>query len=227
MSWLSDASPVQLARDGKLSAGAIAASVVPPVFRAPFEAITGEILYTGRQAVPRRLQDVEPEEQYTKRTPGMFKAAGKAFGVSPIKLQVLSRGLLGGVGYDPSPAGMLDAVAFRVVGTTGGAKLDKAYKVQDEAKQGYATARLKIKELLESGKRSDAMKIKEDWNRKILDHILPKMKRITGQSYQILMSSGFYNAYTFQARDWKALEEGDSEGWVTGLEDQLGHKFFK
>lgn len=52
----------------------------------------------GAPIVPRSLQDVEPEEQYQPWTAKSMVEVGKAFGVSPLKLEALLNGYLGTVG---------------------------------------------------------------------------------------------------------------------------------
>lgn len=54
--------------------------------------------FTGRRVVPRGLEDVEPEEQFTERTPEAFVRVGKLLGVSPAKLSSAWRAQTGGGG---------------------------------------------------------------------------------------------------------------------------------
>jgi len=54
--------------------------------------------WTGAPIVPRSLENVEPQEQFRPWTAQSMVAIGKAFGVSPLKLEALVNGYLGTIG---------------------------------------------------------------------------------------------------------------------------------
>jgi hypothetical protein len=54
--------------------------------------------WTGAPIVPRSLENVEPQEQYRPWTAQSMVAIGRAFGVSPLRLEALLVGYLGTVG---------------------------------------------------------------------------------------------------------------------------------
>lgn len=54
--------------------------------------------WTGAPIVPRSLENVEAEEQFRPWTAQSMVAIGKAFGVSPLKLEALLNGYLGTIG---------------------------------------------------------------------------------------------------------------------------------
>jgi len=161
-----------------------------------------------------------------EKTPGIYKKAGALTGTSPLKWQAFGRGVLGGVGYDPSLAGMARTISFRARGHTGGESLNKAYGIQKTAEQGYHSARRKIEAFIEEGKTTEAYRAKEEWNKKMID-ILVKMKKLTGQNLTDLAATPFYRQYSFQENDWKRLLKGKEEGWATGLEKSLKHEFYR
>ena len=226
LDWLSEASPIPFTREGKLSLSKAMASAVPPAMRAPVEVAGGKVLFTGKDIVPMSLQKLPPAEQMFEKTPGIYKKAGELTDTSPLKWQAFGRGMFGGVGYDPSLAGMARTISFRARGHTGGESLNKAYGIQKTAEQGYHSARRKIEAFIAEGKTTEAYRAKEEWNKTMID-VLVKMKKITGQNLTDLAATPFYRQYSFQESDWKRLMKGKDESWTTGLEKSLKHDFYR
>jgi len=226
VTWLSDVSPLNFAREGKLSATAMVSSAFPPITRGPVEAIADLNFFTGKPIIPRELREVNPTEQYTEKTPGVYKFAGQQLGISPIKLQHAARSTLGSVFYTPTPGGLAEAMGGRVIGKVGGESLNKAYRLSDQAMKGYNTARMKAEKLIKSGNEMQAQRITDEWNKSILT-ILMDMRKYTKQSFSELLDSPFYKQYSFQPGDWKRLLESSQEQEMTGLEKRLKYKFYK
>jgi hypothetical protein len=53
--------------------------------------------YTGREIESDRLQRFEPGERYNDRTTEIVKAIGQATNISPVKIEYLIRGYMGGI----------------------------------------------------------------------------------------------------------------------------------
>lgn len=92
-----DISPVGFPYN-KEALGKTLSRITPPVLRGGIEAVTGTNLFTGQPVVPEYLQRVAPEEQFTKRTPEIYKKAGQLFKQSPRKIESFVRTATGGVG---------------------------------------------------------------------------------------------------------------------------------
>jgi hypothetical protein len=80
-----------------------AAASVNPMIRVPAEFMTGMSFYQGGDTVPRRMQDAEPTEQYTKRTNDNIIIAARAAGVSPLKLRQALDSFTGGLSRSVLP----------------------------------------------------------------------------------------------------------------------------
>jgi hypothetical protein len=230
MDWFSEISPVPFAREGQLSMSRLLAGGVPPIFRTPIEVVEGKSLFTGREIVPYELQKLKASEQYNETTPELYKSIGKAINVSPMKAQAFSRGLLGSMAAYPSPKGIAKTLSGRIRSTTGGESLARAYKLQKQAEEGYFTARHKIEKAYNDRKMNEAAKYQHEWDVDFIN-ILRKMQAITGQSMADLYRSPFYKMYSFQEKDLRAIQKGTSpeqikKGWLSGLEEKLGHNFY-
>lgn len=99
---LSDVSPIEFAKKGKLSWQAMVSSVAPPVAKSIIEPIANENLYTGRKIETLAMQGVDPKERYTINTPKWIVKAAQVLpdflGISPMVLQNFVQTQFGGVG---------------------------------------------------------------------------------------------------------------------------------
>lgn len=229
INFLSDVSPIAFAREGKPSWSKALAGGIPPMFRAPIEYALGKSLYTEQETVPYSLKKIRPEDQFNEKTSILYKTLGKATGGSPMKLQALAKGLFGSIAENPTPAGQIKAITGRVRGTTGGVSLERAYKIQKKAEQGYFTARKDMREAIAKGKGYEVSKIRSRWERDFYT-LLRDMSRLTGQGFQELFQTPFYKMYSFQDKDIESIKRGLEEERVSlssGLEEKLGYDFYK
>jgi hypothetical protein len=73
-------------------------SSTSPILKEAVEVPLGRDTYFHRDIVPEPYKDVRPEsQQYRRTTPAPFKIAGKVTGVSPLRLEALTRGITGGL----------------------------------------------------------------------------------------------------------------------------------
>ena len=200
LEWMSQLAPIPFTRDSELSASQFLSGALPPILRTPAELATNKSFFTNQQVVPRRLELVAPTEQYDDKTPYAAVVAGRALGVSPMKLAYGLNGLLGGFGREViDPAKILETTAGRFYRSEGGEKRNQAWAVKDETVVGYNTAREQAKHALEANNVQAAMAIIDNWNakaEKILPDILPYLAQDDPQEAQKLHSS-----VTFQMQD--------------------------
>ncbi len=71
---------------------------IPQIFRPYFEHTANFDMYTQKPIENAYLQRLLPEERYTEYTSEVYKMAGQAMGVSPVKLDHLIRGYTGSLG---------------------------------------------------------------------------------------------------------------------------------
>lgn len=99
---LSTASPVGLDQQSLLS------TFTPQAIKPTIEAVQNKSLFTGFPIVPRRLEDLPPEEQVKDNTSGSARILGKLMGKSPIQVEQFVKSTFGGVGSQATNA--LDTV---------------------------------------------------------------------------------------------------------------------
>lgn len=87
--------------------GTLSFDPTPQVFRPYLENAANFDTYTRRPIENLSMQRINPEQRYTEYTPEAYKAAGKMFGVSPIKLEHLVRGYFGTVGAMTADVGSM------------------------------------------------------------------------------------------------------------------------
>jgi hypothetical protein len=100
---LGTASPVSFQGDTLDERLASAAAGVNPVLRVPTEIAANRNFFTGREIVPKSMQDASPEKQFTEQTPEFYKRlsekvpdAAPEMMRSPLRLQHGIEGMTGG-----------------------------------------------------------------------------------------------------------------------------------
>lgn len=96
MSVIEGMSPVSISGRNMQERTESVFSSTNPLIKAPLEFATGRDTFRHRDVIPQNLKNVKPSEQYTKTTNPLYVKAGQATGLSPLKLQTLSRGLFAG-----------------------------------------------------------------------------------------------------------------------------------
>ena len=163
--WFSDISPIDIAgKEGKPSLLKAASSIVPPIAKGPLEVATNLDWYRQTPLIPRRLEGISPAEQYTERTPELFKKAGKItsrIGISPIELQHLARSTGGEIiGQGISPIKTGEAIKRRFFRPAGGEREEKVWDILQGGKSSYKTARKKIQEAYHNYDRAEVNRLK-------------------------------------------------------------------
>lgn len=211
MEWLSQLSPVPFTRDGELSTGAFLSSGIPPIFKMPIEWETNTNFFTGSPIVPQYLEKVSPSEQYDEKTPPVAILAGRALGVSPMKLAHAINGLLGSSSnYLLNPADILGSSVQRFVRDSGGQKRQQAWDLKAEAEVGYNTTRISVRRAVESGDLKTAQSIADGWNKKaneIVPQIVPYIMQDDPKE-----AMGLLQKVTFNADDLRRLIKTTTPG---------------
>ena len=141
---LSGLAPIDFEREGKLSGAQTLSSILPPVIKTGVESATNVSLFTGAPIVPRKLQGVDPAEQFTDRSTEFSKFVGQKLDVSPIKLDHFLRGTFGGVSQQilkPSQIG--ETFTSRLIKERGGAKEERLFQIGEEIRRTADTKKLK------------------------------------------------------------------------------------
>lgn len=218
LEWLSQLAPIPFTRDGELSTSQFLSGALPPILRTPAELATNKSFFTNQPVVPRRLEQVAPTEQYDDKTPYAAVVAGRALGISPMKLAYGLNGLLGGFGREIiDPTKVLQTTADRFYRAAGGEKRNQAWNLKDETVVGYNTAREQARRALEADDTQTAMNIIDNWNaqaEKILPDILPYLAEDDPKEAQKLHSS-----VTFQMQDISRMQKAAYEKISAGSQN--------
>ena len=173
INFLSDMSPLDFAREGKLSASKLGSGVLPPITKAPLEDWANLKFYQGTEVVPYYMGKSKPPElQYKESTPEFYKKMGEITGVSPLRLQNYGSNILttyGRIGF--SPTAMLNAIKGAIVKTQGGDHERRAWVVIKDIENGYNTARAYAEEMIKNNDTQGALNLMQNWNEGINNQI--------------------------------------------------------
>lgn len=217
--WLSDLSPVQFAREGKVSAGRVLGQVLPPLAKAPIEVLTNTDLYFGTEIIPHYMlksTTLRPEYQYTGKTPVTYKKLGEWLGISPIKTQTLARNLFtmyGKTGFDPKEIG--ENIVGRVIKSDGGAIERRSADFIENLGYSYDAMRLDAIKAVENDRIDDARDIMTAWN-KDFDVVL-KNYNTKFKEYGLEDQGGLRKDYRLtpdKMRNILSKREKDERTWV-------------
>jgi len=230
--WASNMSPIEFAREGKVSAEKAASGLLPPFVKAPIEVSAGEQgrnFYFGTPMVPARLAKKAPEEQYieegSNKTPEIYVKLGRRLGVSPIKLQGFAGGMLAGVGRSGlSPAAMGESTIERFKKEVGGQHIRDAWDTISEAESGYETTRIRARRLLDDKKPAStrkAMTLIREWNREAGKYNRRLSKSL---SYLKVQNPGkFIKSITIEPKDLENIVIEASGRKSDALKRRLGY----
>lgn len=197
INFLSDMSPVEFSREGKLSASKAAGGLLPPIVKGPIEDWANLKFYHGTEIVPYYMGKSKPPElQYKELTPPLYKWLGNKTGVSPLRLQNYASSILTGYGREGlSPSAMLRGVQGRIIKTQGGEIESQAFVVIKDIEQGYTYTRAYAEEMLQSGDKVGAFNLMNDWNSGLKRQVVEFNKRF--RKYDIVDKGGLIKSYTF------------------------------
>jgi len=208
INYLSDLSPVEIAREGELSASKAAGSLLPPIVKGVAEDWANLKFYTGREIVPYYMGKSKPPElQYKENTPETYKWLGKKLGISPLRLQNFASNIVAGYGREGlDPSAMMRGLTGRIVKTTGGEIENRAWTVIKNIEQGYEYTRAYAEEMIKAGNVSEAQKLMNEWNSKLFD-MRTNFNKEFGK-YDIVDKGGILKSYRFSSEKRRNLVVG-------------------
>jgi hypothetical protein len=83
-----------------LSPAQMWSNIIPPLIKAPIEAVANKNLFTGNKLYGEHLDRYKPSERYGKNTTETAKRIGKLIGASPVVIDNTVRMLGAGVGME-------------------------------------------------------------------------------------------------------------------------------
>ena len=211
VNYLSDLSPVELAREGKPSLSKAAGGLLPPIVKGAAENWANLNFYTGREIVPYYMGKTKPPElQYRENTPAIYKALGKKIGISPLKLQNFASNIVAGYGREGlDPSAMWRGLTGRMIKTTGGEIQDRAWTAIKDIEQGYVYTRAYAQEMIKNGDQKSASALMTAWNTKIFDSI--KEFNAEFEKYGIKDKGGLLRSYRFSVQKRRNLSRSVRE----------------
>lgn len=236
INYLSDLSPVEFARNGKVSVSKAAGSLSPPIAKGFLEDWANLKFYQGGEVVPYYMGKSKPPElQYKENTPETYKwIADKLKDVplvpemfkSPLRLQNFASNVLAGYGREGlSPEAMVRGLTGRLVKTKGGEIEQQAWTAVRDIEYGYISARAYAQELIKEGDLQGAMGLMQQWNAGLLDQVDEFNERFGGHG--ITEKGGITKSYSFTRRKAAALVKSARRNAAdkrTPLEKKLSSK---
>ncbi len=197
---MNEISPAPFMQGDNATLERLLSTVLPPVMKAPAEWVGGKNLYWGTPVVPAKLQNVEPREQYTEKTPALFKKIGDLLNLSPLKLRNLAQNFGGTVAANPSPQAIWDSAGLALKGKVAPGASRDIYDVNAAASTGYATAKLRAERAVAKKDRAGSVKAMEDWNEKMRD-MVKKMGEATGEDPRRFLGTPWFKQFFFSRDD--------------------------
>ncbi|TET68694.1 MAG: hypothetical protein E3J56_11070 [Candidatus Aminicenantes bacterium] len=221
VNYLSDLSPVEFARKGKISVSKTAGGLLPPIVKGFAEDWANLNLYTGYEIVPYYMGKTKPPElQYRDWTPETYKKLGKLLKISPERIKNFAGNVFAGYGREGlSPTSMLRGLTGRIVRTQAGEIQNQAWITIKDIEQGYIYTRAYAQELIKSGNRSGAIKLMNKWNTGLFNQISEYNDRF--KKYRFEDKGGLRQSYLFTVAKRKNLLAGKEERAGMALERKL------
>jgi hypothetical protein len=225
--FLSDLSPVQFAREGEIEPGVALSSVMPPVAKGVLEGVANTNLYTGLDVVPEFQREQKPDYLiYRDSTPEEYKWFARelkntvGFDISPLSMQQFASNLFAGYGRQGlSPKAMLDGLTGRLFKSKGGAKQQEALEYVHEIKTGYIETRALAEQLVQQGRRGEAMRLIRLWNQGLNKRVTDFNKRF--KKYDIRDRGGLRFKYNLSAKKVFNMYKKQRKRKLTPLEKKL------
>jgi conjugative element/phage-associated large polyvalent protein len=177
MKTIGYASPLQIERDGKLSADAILGSAPVtsnPLFRVPIENTTNHSFFTGREVVPDSKEGLSAEQQIDKNTSPIDAALAKVTGISPHQIKNTREGVSAGLLNGKTP---VDQVKNVVAGSNGSRAQGEFYKIYNDARQSKASINKLINDSIAAGDTATARQAAQEYNAYLSTKFSPYVER--------------------------------------------------
>ena len=173
VNYLSDLSPVEFARKGKISASKTFGGLLPPIVKGFAEDWANLNLYTGYEIVPYYMGKTKPPElQYREWTPETYKKLGRLLKISPERIKNFAGNIVAGYGREGlNPASMLRGLTGRLMRSQGGEIENRAWIAIKDIEQGYIYTRAYIEEFIKAGDMQEVVPLVHKWNTGLKDQI--------------------------------------------------------
>ena len=133
LKFVSDLSPIDFERDGQFSAETLGSSILPPPIKALGEGISGVNYFTGKEIIPRNLQEAPATEQYAIKTSPIAIQIGKLVGVSPLKIENAVGTMFGTLGRQMlNPMDPTGAISKRFLGASGTEEQQRQFETLED-----------------------------------------------------------------------------------------------
>lgn len=187
--FLSDISPIDMAKDGEFSLAKTIGSFSPPIAKGVAENIMNRNLFTDAPIESMGMQRKAPELRYKETTPAIYKWIAeklrpvqyaspiKELASSPVKVQNLASSLFAGYGREGfSPEETFKSIAGRLHKTKGGAMEQKATELLATRLSEFEDMKSRAVALAEQGRKPEAMKMLTDWNKTVVPQTLQGLR---------------------------------------------------
>lgn len=200
INYLSDLSPIEFTREGKVSPSKAMGGLLPPIAKGFAEDWANLKFYQGREIVPYWMGKSKPPElQYKEWTPNSYKWLGKKMGISPLRIQNFASNIFAGYGREGfSPASMLRGLTGRVIRTQGGEIQSRAFIVIKDIENGYKNTRAWAEEFIKNGEPEKATDLLNKWNEGLKSRIEKFDKEF--EKYGVKDEGGLFRSYNFTSQ---------------------------
>lgn len=182
--------PFDTVRDGQFSVERTVGSLLPPLIKAPVEAVTNRNLYFGSDIVPRSLENLPADEQRRDNTSALAEwTAPLLGGGSPLKAENTIRNFTGSL-LTKAPQ---DQMGGKLSGVSSNKMNDEFYKVLNKTSPNRASASKYINEALARGDYAAAKQAADTYNAYLRESFTP-----FGQSYGQHMTAELAGIYDEQ-----------------------------
>lgn len=181
--------PFDTVRDDKFSVERTVGSLLPPLLKAPVEAVTNRNLYFGSDIVPESLQDLPAEEQKRESTSPVAEFMAPLLGGSPLKAENTIRNFTGSL-LTKAPQ---DQLGGKLAGASANKMNDEFYKTLNKTSPNRASASKYINEALAKGDYAGAKQAADTYNAYLREQFTP-----FGQRYGQQMTAELAGIYDEQ-----------------------------
>lgn len=101
--FLENIFPINIEGDTLTERVSSVVSSMNPTIKVPLEIASNYDTWRKRPIVPEKMKYADPEQQYYRSTPQMYRAIGERLGVSPLKAKQVLEGFTGGLATQFSP----------------------------------------------------------------------------------------------------------------------------
>lgn len=174
--------PFDTVRDDSFSVERTVGSLLPPLLKAPVEAVTNRNLYFGSDIVPQSMQNLPAGEQVRESTSPVAEFLAPIMGGSPLKAENTIRNFTGSL-LTKAPQ---DQMGGKLAGASANKMNDEFYKTLDKTSKNKASASKFINEAIGRGDYAAAQQAAQTYNAYLREQFTPFGQRYGNQMTQEL-----------------------------------------